>query len=201
MIENQTCPKVLKRTAHDAHEWWSDRGNGERLVNCRGYGVPGALMAVDQPCHMVREVKPHDPHGWWANHGPDERLARCPGYDIRAASQPVSLPELQRGVEAWVNHNFGESSRVVEALGLAEEVGELCRAVLKQEQGIRGTYAEWDAEIAKEIGDVLIKLASVATACGVDLEFAVKDRWETIRQRDFRADPTGHGIPDAEGHS
>lgn len=160
-------------------------------------------MSLDLKCHMVPTRLPHDSHEWWAEREDGSLfLAQCLGYDHPVTPPPsVELPELQRGVAAWVAHNFGESTRVAEALGLAEEVGELCRAVLKQEQGIRGTYEEWDEEIAKELGDILIKLTSVATACGVDLDRAVVDRWATVRQRDFRADPIGHGIPDAEGHT
>lgn len=127
---------------------------------------------------------------------------RCAGYDLPVEPLPrIDLVALQHAVAQWVTHNFGEPSRVEDALGLAEETGELCRAVLKQQQEVRGTHAEWQDEIEKELGDVVIKALSVAQTCGVDLNAAVHNRWEVIRLRDFRADPIGHGIPDTEGHS
>lgn len=97
-------------------------------------------------------------------------------------------------VEAWLAYNFSNETRVTAALGLCEEVGEVARAVLKQEQGIRGTWEEWDEEIKKELSDVYVKLIHVAMICGFDLDEAVAQRWEVLRQRDWVNNPKGHGI-------
>jgi NTP pyrophosphatase (non-canonical NTP hydrolase) len=82
------------------------------------------------------------------------------------------------------------------ALGLAEETGEVCRAVLKHEQGIRGTSDEWEAEVAKELGDVFIKLCDVAGSFGLSLQRCIEERWNVVSQRNFTKDKVGHGIAD-----
>jgi NTP pyrophosphatase (non-canonical NTP hydrolase) len=109
-----------------------------------------------------------------------------------------SLFDLQREVSIWAARNFPDDNRETVVLGLAEEVGEMCRAALKRHQGIRGTAEEWDAELRKEIGDVAIKLAHVAEVWGFDLGAATRDRWEVVSKRDFVADPIGHGLPGSQ---
>ena len=99
-------------------------------------------------------------------------------------------------VAAWADHNFPTETPETVVLGLAEEVGEMCRAALKRYQGIRGSRAEWDVEIRKESGDVFIKLVHVAHVHGFDLLSAIQSRWGDVSQRDWRANPIGHGLPD-----
>ena len=101
---------------------------------------------------------------------------------------------MKQDVEAWLIYNFSDETRVTATLGLCEEVGEVARAVLKQEQAIRGTWEEWDDEIKKELGDVYLKLIQVAMVCGFDLDEVIAQRWEVLRQRDWVRDPKGHGI-------
>lgn len=101
----------------------------------------------------------------------------------------------QHEVADWVERNFGRDRLDITTLGLVEEVGELCRAILKREQGVRGSFDEWTAEIRKELGDVMIKLLDVADKAGFDLATVTTLRWRTVSQRDFRADPRGHGLP------
>ena len=100
---------------------------------------------------------------------------------------------LQTEVNEWVTRNF-DNSELTAVVGMVEEVGELCRAVVKMEQGIRGTRAEWFAEIRKEAGDVFIKLCDVARFYGFDLSDAIHERWAKVGARDWKADPIGHGI-------
>jgi len=98
----------------------------------------------------------------------------------------------------WTSLNFPNETRISIALGIAEETGELCRAVLKQFTGIRGTFEEWDEEIKKELGDVYIKLGHLANFCGWDLDELIKIRWTEISQRDWIKNPIGHGLPTDE---
>lgn len=104
------------------------------------------------------------------------------------------IRELQDQVNTWVEHNFGHDNELATVGGLAEEVGEVMRAAVKRSQGIRGTREEWDAELRKECADVLIKLCDVASFYGFDLAAATAARWGKVRQRDWKANPTGHGI-------
>lgn len=98
------------------------------------------------------------------------------------------LDAYQSEVWEWAQENFGDTSArggdVVSAtLGLAEETGELCRAVLKQHQGIRGSWEEWQEEIGKELGDVFIKVFDVASRAGINVSEVLEKRWYTISQR------------------
>lgn len=103
--------------------------------------------------------------------------------------------QIDNEIHDWATRNFPNTDRVVSALGLAEEVGEFCRAVLKQKQGIRGSYAAWDDEIKRELGDIYIKLAQIAGLCNWNLQDLIAARWDEISQRDWIKDPTGHGLP------
>lgn len=86
----------------------------------------------------------------------------------------------EKCVTPWLVANGFDVGPELAALGLAEEVGEVCRAVLKQSQGVRGTHEHWQDEIKKELGDVVIKCADVARACGIDLSDAVWQRWYDV---------------------
>ena len=110
------------------------------------------------------------------------------------APNAVMLRDLQGDVAEWVRHNFGNDNELATVGGLVEECGEVMRAAVKRSQGIRGTREEWDAELRKESADVLIKLCDVAAFYGFDLSEAVATRWGQVRQRDWRANPQGHGI-------
>lgn len=109
----------------------------------------------------------------------------------------VDVQHLQDEVNVWVKHNFGHGNELATVGGLAEEVGEVMRAAVKRSQGIRGTRAEWDAELRKECADVLIKLCDVASFYGFDLAAAVAERWTVVSARDWKVNPQGHGIGDA----
>jgi NTP pyrophosphatase (non-canonical NTP hydrolase) len=89
----------------------------------------------------------------------------------------------QDRIVQWHRRTFGEPQMPLTALLLAEEVGELCRATLKREQGIRGTDKEWREEQQKEAADVFIGLCSFAEAAGFDLNDAIAQRWVTVQQR------------------
>jgi NTP pyrophosphatase (non-canonical NTP hydrolase) len=107
----------------------------------------------------------------------------------------VSTITMQQEVAEWNDRQpWADDPPELVTLGAAEEVGELCRASLKLKQGIRGTPEEWLDEIKKETGDVFIKLCAIADAYGFDLAVAITQRWMTVRERDWKANPIGHGI-------
>lgn len=112
---------------------------------------------------------------------------------------PTDLTDIQTEVHRWSLRNFGEIPQTLVTLGLAEEVGELCRAVLKREQGIRGSREEWNAEIRKELGDCLIRLLDIAAYEGLWLDTVVDARWADLRQRGWVKDRIGHGLPESRG--
>jgi NTP pyrophosphatase (non-canonical NTP hydrolase) len=109
----------------------------------------------------------------------------------------ITITVAQAQVREWSYRNFGdqtENTPEVSALGLVEEVGELCRAMTKRSEGIRGTYDEWTTEIRKELADVLIRVLDVGARSGIAMEDAFAERWAVVSARDWRADPIGHGI-------
>lgn len=119
-----------------------------------------------------------------------------PLASARGVGEGPALLE-QDAVHAWSIRNFGQLPQTVVTLGLTEEVGELCRAVLKRAQGIRGTREGWSAEVHKEIGDCVIKLMDIAAYEGVDLIEVVARRWADVSQRDWVTNPNGHGLPES----
>jgi NTP pyrophosphatase (non-canonical NTP hydrolase) len=112
-----------------------------------------------------------------------------------------SIDRFQGEIWPWAVHNFGdldECPTELAVLGVGEEAGELLRAVLKRAQGIRGTTEEWNYELAKELGDCFIKLVEIAAREGLSAAEVFSARWADVKQRDFRADRIGHGMPDGD---
>lgn len=109
----------------------------------------------------------------------------------------MNVKLLQEQINAWHNKNFSDSNAIRQQLNLTEEVGELSRAIIKMDQGIRGSQADWLAEAKKEVGDVLISLSNVAGALGIDIQEAWEERWATISQRDWTKDKIQHGIEES----
>lgn len=95
----------------------------------------------------------------------------------------MTLKQLQAEVKEWATHNFPEAERVDPVLGVAEETGELCHAVLKMKQGIR-TSEDHMEEAIDAIGDLVIYLADVCNKYGFDLESIVYSTWDEVKQRD-----------------
>lgn len=97
----------------------------------------------------------------------------------------LALDELQAEVFAWQTKNFGEQESENSLLGCVEEVGELCHAVLKQRQGIRGTPEE-HVEAAKDsIGDLMIFLLNYCSGRGWSLEEILLGTWAEVSKRDW----------------
>ena len=94
---------------------------------------------------------------------------------------------LQREQKEWSDHNFGEQPAYQPLLGIVEEVGELCHAHLKQEQGIRTGENHIEGAI-DVIGDVVTYLAAYCNSMGFDLQSAVDTTWEEVKKRDWKTD-------------
>jgi NTP pyrophosphatase (non-canonical NTP hydrolase) len=98
----------------------------------------------------------------------------------------------QADVAAWLDQHFGPNHCVEhQVLVLAEEVGELCRAVVKRAQGIRGTHTEWTTQLRAEAADVLITLLAIAGTERFDLHQAAATKWAVVTGRDT----TAHRMP------
>lgn len=138
--------------------------------------------------------------GWEHSRGArDEFVAACAaGLDVLFEAQENVIERTQDEVAEWVARNFGNENELATFGGMVEEAGEVLRAAVKRSQGIRGTRAEWDAEVRKEVADVFVKLCDIAQYEGFSLAEAIAERWADVRQRDWVNDKQGHGIQDAE---
>jgi len=170
----------------------------QRIAAAIGYATSAYLGGLDSVPHPA--AMPLWPLGWeWQSGSRKDCLRRAIlllqeelGEDW---NHDTGYPG-QVEVAAWVQRNFPAVDLGFNTLGLVEEIGEFCRALLKREQGVRGTYEEWTTEAAKELGDIMIKLLSIADATGFDLPTVTALRWNTVKERDFVNDPKGHGLPE-----
>ena len=101
----------------------------------------------------------------------------------------MNLNDLQIQHEKWLAHNFPHQQEHDALLGLIEEVGELAHAHLKAQQGIRGTLDELQAEARDAIGDIVIYLASYCNTNHYNLSGCVREAWEEVQKRDWKANP------------
>jgi NTP pyrophosphatase (non-canonical NTP hydrolase) len=105
-----------------------------------------------------------------------------PGTDSRGY-----LKFLQEESQKWRDANFPLEHRTPElqALGVAEEAGELAHCILKMIQGIRGTEAEHLKAAGDAMGDIIIYLCGLASNLGLDLEQEVYKAWLQVSKRNW----------------
>lgn len=87
---------------------------------------------------------------------------------VAAIPEPpfAAISELQGRLGRWHSDKWGRPSRTFMAAKLAEEVGEVCEAAVKDEQGHpRADQLDYGAELA----DVVIVAICAASIHGVDL--------------------------------
>jgi NTP pyrophosphatase (non-canonical NTP hydrolase) len=98
----------------------------------------------------------------------------------------MSLDAIQAEVDEWTRRfrptPESAADPMADALALAEEAGEVCRAVLKRSHGKRpGT--DWTEQVRLETADVAITLLSLAANEGWSLSDAITERWAEVRTR------------------
>jgi len=101
------------------------------------------------------------------------------------------LHQTQEEVGRWADKNFGIMRPAYRPLlGAGEEVGQLFRAHLKWEQGIKGMDEMKYREEAKDaLGDILIYLLDYCDISGLNLEQALHATWEKVKERDWKKNP------------
>ena len=109
-------------------------------------------------------------------------------------SEDKGLSIIQKEVDAWSDRNFPNSGAMDKLLGIVEEVGELAHAVLKQKQGIRGSYEELAEQEVDAIGDVMIYLLDYCSKRNLDLEHIVNKIWAQVSKRDWQSNPNSGQI-------
>ena len=79
------------------------------------------------------------------------------------------IRDLQPEQKQWAEYNFDGVRAHHAPLGMIEEVGELARALLKAEQGIRGAEDQHRARMIDAVGDITIFLADYCNVRGIEL--------------------------------
>ena len=97
----------------------------------------------------------------------------------------LTLRQLQEEARLWQDHNFPDRTPTSILLGIAEELGELCRAQKKGDEGIRGTPAQHLANAKEEVGDLIISVAAYCDARDFDMQQCMEDAWFRVKQRDW----------------
>jgi NTP pyrophosphatase (non-canonical NTP hydrolase) len=111
-------------------------------------------------------------------------------FVIEGASNPLDLSALQARLAAWQQRNFGVQTPSEMALGIAEETGELARAVLKNAQRIRGydDQAKFLAAAADALADIAIYSINLATILRLDYGTLLRETAHAVMSRDWVAD-------------
>ncbi len=82
----------------------------------------------------------------------------------------IDLTKLHAEHKEWALHNFPNETPYNQLLGMFEEFGELCHAVLKRRQGIRGSQEEHIAEERDAVGDFWIYAFHFLTLTGITIQ-------------------------------
>lgn len=113
----------------------------------------------------------------------------------------MDIQTIQTELDQWSLHNFPSRKVHHPLLGATEEMGELCHAHLKMEQGIRGTNEEHIAEAKDAIGDVIIYLMDYCNQMDFDLQTIIEETWQTVCNRDWKKNPkTGYNDEHLSGN-
>lgn len=118
-----------------------------------------------------------------------EDFAEYAGMDTgELPSARVPLAALQVELARWQAQNFGAPTAEQLALGVSEESGELCHAVLKRAQGIRGmddqgAYLE---AVADALADIAIYSMQMATLHRLDYATLLCEVAEKVMKRDWQ---------------
>lgn len=120
----------------------------------------------------------------------------------------MSNPEsLQARIREWTIEAFGTNrvlNPLMDGLSIAEETGELMRAILKRENARNGndrhhlSVEHWSQEVQDEAADVAVALMSLAANEGFDLWEAAERRFAYVAQRYAQAMEAGPEPLDAE---
>lgn len=111
-------------------------------------------------------------------------------------TKKFDLRRIEEEQRIWSRRNFGpkHGTGYRPLLGVIEEVGELAHAQLKQEQGIRGTFAEHHAAKIDAAGDIAIYLMDYCHQQGFLLCDAIESAWGEVSKRNWKKHKkTGRG--------
>ena len=100
---------------------------------------------------------------------------------------PLTLPEAQRRVDAWVaQFEEGYFDPLTNLARLAEEVGELAREVNHRFGRKTKKPEEPEGDLAMEMADILFVLICMANREGIELQDAFDRMMAKVEKRDER---------------
>ena len=101
----------------------------------------------------------------------------------------LTIGDLQGRINHWQQREFrpnGEAPNpLADALVICEEAGEVARCAVKAHQNIRGGPEHWNAELRKELADVIIATLAAFSNAGIDATEAIEERWAVVGARKF----------------
>ena len=98
----------------------------------------------------------------------------------------ASLGQLQRYIESEAKkRGFGSQAPLEKCLILGEEIGELFKAIRKEEKIPVGEHSRIGT-ISEELADVLMYVCTIASYYKVDLERAFRDKDKVHAARTWR---------------
>jgi len=98
---------------------------------------------------------------------------------------PIDLRKIQIQQAEWSEKNFGPQTPNRMILGITEELGELCHAELKNQQGIR-VNENHEEKMKDAVGDIVIYLLAYCNEKDFNIETIIKDTWMQVKLRDWR---------------
>lgn len=112
----------------------------------------------------------------------------------------INLKQIQKQQGEWQNKNFPydtNTTKLMCALGVSEEAGELAHAVLKHVQSIRGMgdIEAARAKVKDAIGDIAIYAMGVCNQFDLNIEDCIQDTWcEVVLKREWKTNEAGRMI-------
>jgi NTP pyrophosphatase (non-canonical NTP hydrolase) len=102
----------------------------------------------------------------------------------------MDFNELQKTLHEWRQYNFPDTYTLWhQFMGVTEELGEMAHAILKQSQGIRGSYEEHEEDLRDAVGDLTIYLMGLCSVKGWSFEEVVMKTADTVLRRDWVENP------------
>jgi len=98
-----------------------------------------------------------------------------------------TLKNFQKYVkELEIERGFEKEAVIVKCLLLAEEVGELFKAIRKKDKVIKVDHNSKSGSVDEELADIIIYLCAIANRFDIDLEQAFRDKEEINKQRTWK---------------
>lgn len=166
-----------------------------KQYNLQGYAIVAPIKIFMYEQEAIKEMERLNSIKKWPDEFLIEPFKIVDGDEFNLISKHhFSIKDYQERHDKWQKHNFGgkHGSGYRPLLGVVEEVGELAHAHLKAEQGIRNNENH-EANKKDAVADIIIYLSDYCTGQGIDLEQTLKETWDQVLRRDWKAKPdTAH---------